>query len=87
MQRVPGLVWACLEHWWTLSPQIRGEIMAHHREPGPSASFLEFAQEHAFAHWDGLERAGHSETSNQPATLNSLEAFAREMTRSRRRDR
>jgi hypothetical protein len=54
---VPGLVWACREHWQTLSPQIRKEIWSHYREPGPSTILLRFAQEDAFAHWDGLERA------------------------------
>ena len=87
MQRVPGLVWACLEHWWTLSPRIRGEIMAHHREPGVSTPLLQFAQENAFAYWDGLERTASSETSNLPATSHSLEAFAHAMTKSRCHDR
>jgi hypothetical protein len=54
---VPGLVWACLDHWQTLTPQIRKEIWSHYREAGPSTCLLRFAQEHAFAYRDGLERA------------------------------
>jgi hypothetical protein len=54
---VPGLLWACLEHWRMLPPQIRKELLRQYRRPGPATLLLRFAQENAFIYWDGLERA------------------------------
>jgi hypothetical protein len=56
-ERVPGLLWACLEHWRMLPPQIRKELLRQYRRPGPATLLLRFAQENAFIYWDGLERA------------------------------
>jgi hypothetical protein len=52
---VSSLVWACLEHWETLPPQIRKKISSHYREPGVSTLLLRYAQEEAFVFWSGLE--------------------------------
>jgi hypothetical protein len=54
-QRISGLVWACLEHWATLPPQIRKKISMHYREQGPSTLLLRYAQEEAFVFWGDLE--------------------------------
>jgi hypothetical protein len=52
---IPGLMWACLEHWQSLPPQIRQQIWAATRGAGPRALAQDAALDAACAFW-GYER-------------------------------
>jgi hypothetical protein len=56
-------VWACLEHWETLPPQIRRKVSLHYREAGVSTLLLRYAQEEAFVFWNGLEATQQTKAS------------------------
>jgi hypothetical protein len=56
-------VWACLEHWETLPPQIRRKVSLHYREAGVSTLLLRYAQEEAFVFWSGLEATQQTKAS------------------------
>ena len=53
---VPGLMWACFEHWQALPPTIRQGIWAATRRPGLGSLQLRNAEERAFAFWGAIER-------------------------------
>jgi hypothetical protein len=49
--RVPGLLWACFEHWQELPPRIKQGISSAYYGPGPGSAALETAKQRAFAYW------------------------------------
>jgi hypothetical protein len=53
-RRVPGLIWACPEHWQALPPRVRQAIWWANLEQ--SASALETATASALACWRAQER-------------------------------
>ena len=63
---VPGLIWACSEHWQGLPPTIRQGIWAATRGAGQGSLQLDRAEREAFAFWGSLER-DLRELSSPPA--------------------
>jgi hypothetical protein len=58
--RVPGLLWACLEHWQELPPRIKQGISSAYHGPGPGSNALESAKQRAFAFWSAASHGPHA---------------------------
>ena len=70
---VPGLMWACFEHWQALPPAIRQGIWAATRGPGPGSLQLQEAEQRAYAYWGAIEQELLTLAGGAPVGAASLE--------------